>query len=327
MLTLAESPGVEVRPDIARWAERASACPCVRSVVLFGSRAHGTARHDSDWDVALVVEDGSNVPYDIVAPCEQWAPKHGAVLVAEADMVAKIDTFASLPAEIGAGVLLHGRNYKQRERTMDDKNTLQARSSYQTMTVNMWDSVAREVWKLADAHDNGYVEAQADLGKHSANAAEFVAKLLCLSVGQPFRHAHRLDKLAEDVPREWKDEIAALNGDTHDLHMTSYGDEPIAPADVHGRFMATKSRLVRTLAVVEKLADMPIVASAHDLSRLQKLLHAKQAEFANVMEEAKNAVPDVVEAARRARAALLGRIDRQLSGHDMERRKDAEIGR
>ena len=304
---------IEVRPDILRWAHDAIAHPAALSVILFGSRALGTARGDSDWDTAVVVKDDDELPADIADACLRWSP-HGAVLVNETAMRENAGTYASLPSEIAAGVVLAGRNYHVRVDDLRNKDTEQARNQYATMAVNMWTAIELEVRNLAMCHDSGLAEAAVDIGRHSANAAEYVAKLLCLSLGLPFSHTHQLDLLAEELPDEWREVIAALNGRTHDLHIAGYGGPP--HEDIPRTFEETKNRLLGTLAVVERLATMRMVVAAKERATIQgHLAPGNPRKYLDMaLADAKDGLPDLVDAVERTRAAWLDRIERDASG-------------
>ena len=311
MRGIGDAAHIEVRPDILRWARDAIAHPSVLSVILFGSRASGTASRNSDWDTAVVVKDDDQLPRSITDACLGWSP-HGAVLVNETDMLENAGTYASLPSEVAEGVVIVGRNYQAKQDDVRDKNTEQARNQYATMAVNMWTAIELEVRNLATCHDSGLAEAAVDTGRHSANAAEYVAKLLCLSLGRPFSHTHRLDQLADELPREWRDAIAALNGDTHGLHVAGYGSAPIEPEDVPRIFAETKERLLGTLAVAGKLATMRMVVSTKEQATIRGHLassrHRKHLDLE--LSDAKHGLPDLVAAVERARAAWIDRLER-----------------
>ena len=310
MLTIADAAHIEVRPDILRWAQDAVRHPVVSSAILFGSRALGLARVDSDWDVALVVKDRREVPSDIADACRRWSPKHGVVVVEEANMREHAATYASLPSEIAAGVVIAGCDFPVEENAMRDKDTAQARNRYEMMAKNFWTAVELELHNLTECSRNGLSETDADLGKHSADAAEFVTKMLCLSLGRPFAHSHRLDKLADELPLEWREEIAALNGATHDLHGASYGDGQIEPADVPRVFAATQNRLLRTLAVAKKLTQLDRVVSEEGRRRIAHRLaesgRGKHLDMA--LSDAEDELPHLVAAVQESRSAWLSRF-------------------
>ncbi len=51
--------------------------PEIRAVLLFGSRARGDARPDSDWDICVVVDGDSGNPWYGIWHCEadEWKKK------------------------------------------------------------------------------------------------------------------------------------------------------------------------------------------------------------------------------------------------------------
>ena len=310
MRTLSNMPDLPIHPSIRRWADGARRHPDIKSVILFGSRTHGTARPDSDWDVALVVAAGSErqiAQTDIVRECYEWAPAHGAVVVAEDRMLRDGSTYATIASEIASGVVLGGANYDL-ETSMGNTLTPQASQQYCTMMLGLWDAVSAEAEVLTATWEADLTMRGADLGKYSADAAEYATMLLCLSLGVSFSKQHNLHALSCELPLEWQETVKSLNGRTHKLHMGLYGEANIAQDDVPRMYDETKTRLRNTLSLVERIAGMPMPLSGEDSIILRDRLVRAHAVFAIRMKQARGAMPDIVDAATRARAAVFDAI-------------------
>ena len=310
MRTLNHMPELTIPPAMRRWADCAQQHPAVHSVILFGSRAHGTARPDSDWDLALIVSPGSEQQIsqaDIADDCYEWAPAHGAIVVAEDQMLRDGMTYATIASEIASGVVLDGMNYEL-DTQMTNSHTPQASQQYCTMMPALWEEVCAETEMLKTAIDTDLTWCSAGLGKHSADAAEFAVKLLCLSLGVSFGKKHDVIALAQNVPSEWRDTVLALNGHTHNLHKELYGDVGIASDEVPRKYDESKAHLLSVLSLIEKLADMQMPLSDKDLSDMRNELIAKHTVFSIRMKQAQDAVPDIVDAAMRTRCAVFNAI-------------------
>ena len=63
-------------PDLQLLLERIEATYKPVDVLLFGSRARGTARHDSDWDIVVVLPDEADVK--LLDPLLGWETQSGS---------------------------------------------------------------------------------------------------------------------------------------------------------------------------------------------------------------------------------------------------------
>ena len=202
--------------------------PEVAAVVLFGSRARGTAGPGSDWDIALIEKNGE-------------APE------------AAYRLFDELP-----GVRLLGIGAGEIERHKDTAGALEAALARQGITLaGAWrrpvcreEALTMEVVRirahLANATDQMDKAVRAGI-KHlyamewergdwtllttgSVDAAEHVAKAILTGYGLSPREVHFLDALADQLadayrgrndPRqaEWADRIRAMNGSTRALRL------------------------------------------------------------------------------------------------------------
>ena len=216
--------------------------PAVEAVVLFGSRARGTAGPGSDWDIALVGKSGQT-------------PEAAYRLLGE------------LP-----GVRLLGFRAGEIERHKDTAGALEAALARQGITLaGAWrrpacrkEALSMEVVRirahLANATDQMDKAVRAGiehlyamewergdwtpLTTGSVDAAEHVAKAVLTGYGLSPREVHFLDALAEQLatayrgrndPRqaEWAERIRAMNGTTRTrrLHDADYRRFVAPPAE------------------------------------------------------------------------------------------------
>ena len=311
-MRLLSQTNIALPPDIERWAHDAAADPCVRSVILFGSRATGAARPGSDWDVALVTRDNARPAKTLLEQCWQWSPEHGAVLVDENTMLAEKDTYASLASEVCLGVVLDGENYEGTLPMATHNKTEAAGRNFAAMAGSVWGMLCMGIMRLGDCRRSGFQDLSPDMEKHSSDAAELTAKLLCLSLGVRFVLVHDVSKLAERMPDEWRDRIAALNGNTHHLHQAHYGD--LEPEDIQNAYRTCHDRMEGTLDILRELAgmDMPI---EHDKRlRLRANLNSASEKHmaATTTATCETVVADLVAKFMDARGAWLSRLDRDV---------------
>lgn len=222
-----QDTNIDIPPHVNAWVKAAAAHPTVRSVILYGSRSIARHREDSDWDIALITDEGK-CP-DLVRTGEDWmSPKHGIAVLSESDMLARKATYASFPSEVALGVVLKGRNYEVEDdlmaRRLVGTNTPEARSVYIALTEHMWKFLREEITNVGKCRQSEYTTAATGFGGASADAAERAVKLVTLSLGLPFQVSHNVHELAQDLPHLWRERIQALNGDTAVLHAANYGE-------------------------------------------------------------------------------------------------------
>lgn len=204
--------------------------PAVKAVVLFGSRARGTASPGGDWDIALIGRSAQ-------APAAAYR------------------LFDDLP-----GVRLLGLGVGEVERHKDTAGALEAALARQGVTLaGVWNrpacrkeglimDVVRMRAHIANATDQvdkaGFEHLYAMewergdwtlLTTGSVDAAEQVAKAVLTGYGLSPREVHFLDTLAEQLANayqgrddarqaQWADRLRAMNGTTRArrLHNADY---------------------------------------------------------------------------------------------------------
>lgn len=241
---------VNTEKILCRWATR-----MVRdrddllAVVLFGSRARGTARPDSDWDLALIAETGH--------PAVQTTsvPELGGQVQVISIPPNVLRGKRNAPGHIARNVLLDGRLLAGSLPAVGKirRNPPMQPQEFQQMSSSILQAVKMAGAGFADAAeslakgdpDSCYASAVSFV-QFTADATEHLAKLMLVRRGlQPVR-THDLHALAQQLentgPGHREDEVAhirAMNGETSRHHQAAYTG--VTPDDVRhavGRLQA-----------------------------------------------------------------------------------------
>ncbi len=231
------------RATLRQWPE-------ARAALLFGSRARGTCRQDSDWDVAIVLS-GDNPEGARPATRSEEFP-HAAPLIeldpvdcwalTEKHLRRRATDLGSLPyAVCRDGLLLAGRlktadmakfhqeatlnpeDWQARMFTVLGEFTLAMTPIGEVLTASAWG------WCLSDC---------SRLMRISSNAAELLVKAAMERRGVAADHTHDIGRLARGFLRARPGEVrlaermSALNGKSHQHHLTLYGGDEFELADV-----------------------------------------------------------------------------------------------
>jgi predicted nucleotidyltransferase/HEPN domain-containing protein len=217
-------------------------CPGIEAVVLFGSRARGTAGTGSDWDIALIGKSGKTPE----AAYRLFGELPGVRLLGfrAGEIERHKDTAGALEAALARqGVTLAGawsRPACRKEALSMDVVRIRANLD------NATDAVARAVMAGIDhLHARGRKRSDwTPVTTGSVDAAEHVAKAVLTGYGLSPREVHFLDALAEQLanayrgrndPRqaEWAERIRAMNGTTRTrrLHDADYRRFVVPPAE------------------------------------------------------------------------------------------------
>ena len=122
-----------------------AALPGLKGVYLFGSRADGTARRDSDYDLAFLAPDHSLSDYALYRLRSQLA----ALLNAEVDLIDLYRASTVLQFQVVA----KGRRVFSADKLFCDEFDLFVFSSYQRLNEGR-----REI--IQDVHQRGFVYAR-----------------------------------------------------------------------------------------------------------------------------------------------------------------------
>jgi len=263
-------------------------CPGVEAVVLFGSRARGTARSKSDWDVAVLSRADAAVEQDACRLLGEHERVNAIVLRPEA-IEEHRDRATSLEAAIARqGRLLAGR-WSRPECRMEDLE-MDPDEFRKDLEVAIRD-IQSAVTLLCDAALDGdeYVPNLVEL---SQQAAEAVAKSIVAGHGLTPTATHELNELATQLEnayrgrrggeerRRFAQAIRALNGNTRAAHGARYArGEVEAPADTVERLLRVQrlqTQWIRSCA--ERHAEMraPARALGQRIARAAKRLERRE---------------------------------------------------
>lgn len=241
-------------------------CPGVEAVVLFGSRARGTARPKSDWDVAVLSRAESAVEQDACRLLGEHERVNAIVLRPEA-----LEEYRDRAIRIEAAIARQGRllagTWSRPECRMEDLE-MDPVEFREDLEVATWD-LQNAVTLLCNAALDGdeYVPNLVEL---SQQAAEAVAKSIVAGHGLTPTATHELSDLATQLEnayrgrrggeerRRFAQAIRALNGNTRAAHGARYAGVRVEePADTVERLLRVQrlqTRWIRSCA--ERHAEM-----------------------------------------------------------------------
>ena len=322
---------VKVPEDILAGARAAlTAQAGAKAAVLFGSRARGCARHESDWDIALIVAegDGLTVPdrlgfeasfkagraVDCIAVPEAWLDAHQCV----------VGTVAR--GLIRDGVVLSGHwdGGKLQEGVVDER-VLVSRMFQATSLAR----AAMGEFALIGTDASGSIESDEGLVgafvKYTSDVAEFVAKGLMVSLGLDPEHTHDMTRLARQVEEaghvDEAEVLRRMNGLGRRDHVAHYEEGSLD--GFRGR--AACERLCRSLDawvhVVEfRMEDVSAGRRERVLQAGRHLAEVAQGRLAGVARRegvGGDGTPELVLGALSGSDALASRFD------DFQREVDA----
>ena len=218
--------------EIRRAAQAAlDAWPEAKAAVLFGSRARGSHRPDSDWDVAFIVRgDGDwnggipdGVPFSV--PGVRRSHYVNEIAVPEKLIARK----ALCIGHVGRGIVVDGKVLagKWTKPRMKERPFMEAEKyegSVRNSLLMVWkacDAAARisEDWDIAPGRADDFVASTAD-------AAELLVKAVMGRHGIDAYAVHSLDTLADQTRKAGHEALAEnflrMNGATRADHVARY---------------------------------------------------------------------------------------------------------
>lgn len=247
-------------------------CAGVEAVVLFGSRARGTARPKSDWDVAVLSRADSAVEQDACRLLGEHERVNAIALRPEA-----IEEYRDRATRLEAAIVRQGRllagTWSRPECRMEDLE-MEPGEFRKDLEVAIRD-IENAVTQLCNAALDGdeYVPNLVEL---SQQAAEAVAKSIVAGQGLTPIATHELNELAMQLEnayrgrrggeerRRFAQAIRALNGNTRTAHGARYASVRVEePADTVERLLRVQrlqTRWIRSCA--ERRPEMQAPAGA-----------------------------------------------------------------
>ena len=253
-------------------AKAVETCPGVEAVVLFGSRARGTARPKSDWDVAVLSRADSAVEQDACRLLGQHERVNAIVLRPEA-----IEEYRDRAARLEAAIARQGRLLAgawSRPQCRMEHLDMEPNEFRREMEVAIRD-IENAVTMLCDAalDDDEYVPNLVEL---SQRAAEAVVKSIVAGHGLTPIVTHELNELATQLEnayrgrrdgeerRRFAQAIRALNGNARAARGARYARRQVeVPADTVERLLRVQrlqARWIRSCA--ERHPDLRAPAKA-----------------------------------------------------------------
>ncbi len=221
-------------------------CPGVEAVVLFGSRARGTARPKSDWDVAVLSRAESVVEQDACRLLGQHERVNAIVLRPEA-----IEENRDQASRIEAAIVRQGRLLAgawNRPQCRMEHLEMESEDFRGDLEVAVRD-IQNAVSVLCDAALDGDVYVP-NLVELSQQAAEAVAKSIVAGHGLSPTATHELNELAAQLEsayrgrrgaeerRRYAEAIRGLNGNARAAHGARYARGRVeSPSDTVERLL------------------------------------------------------------------------------------------
>ena len=263
-------------------------CPGVEAVVLFGSRARGTARPKSDWDVAVLSRADSAVEQDACRLLGEHERVNALVLRPEA-----IEEYRDRATRLEAAIARQGRllagTWSLPECRMEDLETDPAEfREDQEVAIRDIGSAVTQICNAALDSDE-YVPNLVEL---SQQAAEAVAKSIVAGHGLTPTATHELNELATqlenayrghrggDERRRFAHAIRDLNGNTRAAQGARYARGQIeAPAHTVERLLRVQrlqTRWIRSCAERHPEIGAPARALGQRIARAAKRLERRE---------------------------------------------------
>lgn len=280
-----------------RWAaeETLRRWPAAQAAVLFGSRARGEHRSDSDWDIAIITARSGPRPDGL--PLFDLDRTDIPVLTAER-IRQRANALGAVECEIVRdGTLLAGHW----DRPLIEGNSVMTEEDYKKWMAGALGHAVEAImqlqvaastsdWVLASTACDSFVAATAD-------AAERVGKGVLARQGIHPHRTHDMNQLAHQLENHLKnreptseqrqkylqclaDHLRTLNGDTRHDHKSDYPEVSVSAAEC----VRAGQRLVQTLALwadeikrakVGQFATSGRVAAVRMRDDLSEAIHKK----------------------------------------------------
>ena len=235
----------------------------VQAIVLFGSRAKGTARPDSDWDIAVIVDDPAltELRHSQVTPVPP-----------PFDRYENLDVLMLTPTMIHADRLSYGRVAQQIAQdgtTLMGEWTMKRDEIKETAVMNPQEwrlGISTSLDRITDAlnaiikykQKTDYVSCDTNCLTfivQSQMAAEHLVKAIMTRRKVPPQKTHDISQLAQHMRNhplahisgsDWSaltERVQALNGTTHMDHQAGYDTYIMTPEAI----LQATDRLVNTI--------------------------------------------------------------------------------
>ena len=251
--------------QIRRAAEETlRAWPEAMAAVLFGSRARGDNRPDSDWDIAFITRAANRVPGDV--PLEMLAERFHIQTLALPEGLLRRKCNA--PGHIAYHIARQGRVVAGNwNRPVTEENPpMQEQEFNDWMDGSLAHLVNAATQLTLVAAQGGVKETQLFVAS-SSQAAEHLVKAMLYRRGCDVPQTHDVQRLAERLADAvLQAQAVALNGDNHRHHMADYmGVEP-GDCEIAGR-RCVRMVALWTAEIKDAASDPALSAGAARLAR------------------------------------------------------------
>ncbi len=335
----AQAPDEAVLALIEQAAEETlTVWPEAKAAVLFGSRARGDHRSDSDWDVAFLTADGVQleaVPEGL--PIRSLDPGIDVQCLALPVPLARRKARAIGHVALGVlrdGLLLAGA-WPACGRNLEDPLSMQP-DEYSRLVYDALDHMKHAALAAFGLGGSGQwrddLAACDSFAAASADAAELLAKAMLGRQGVEYPKTHELKRLARTARQAglgaMADDILSMDGQTKKHHEAPYGGVTARGcAHAVGRFLA----MVPVLGGEIAAAHDPPFASVSVDSRASAVFKAREclaalretAGRASTAETAPEAfLGETIAVLAAARPALAGVLEELAAGLSSEEQPD-----
>ncbi len=237
----------------------------LESILLFGSRVRGTARPDSDWDIALIVDDPAitcvqqNKRQPAPPPFDRYE-NLDVVTLTPALLCADLSSYGTITQQIAQdGQRIIG-DWEMDQDAIRHNAVIAPRDWHfglEASRGHIQDAVnAVQQYKHETDYDAATMRCQSFI-VHSQHAAEFLVKTILKRRKIPPKHTHDLTRLAQTMRSSGPDDIDAskwrsLSNRVESLDGFTFLDHQ---AEYHGALIevATVERAAQRLALTLSL--------------------------------------------------------------------------
>ena len=224
--------------------------PNAKAAILFGSRARGNHRADSDWDIAFITSTKESLPSEVLQDLNEFGTSkkinvHG-LAIPQNDFYDNANSLGNVVSSIAhEGRLIAGHcNWPDIESELIMKPDVY--KDRRAMALKQISSAVNNFAEsIVNARISGYRTAFKSFVKHTADAAEFFAKIafekIASGTSKKYPYSHKVDDIVQEIDknskhfdeekakwwrcdrgREFRDLLCAMNGYGHDDHQYEY---------------------------------------------------------------------------------------------------------
>lgn len=234
----------------------------VEAVLLFGSHALGRAQVDSDWDIAILYRNRE--PDDIPMGSDLMSHPVDIPLVPLQEYVEQAHMVGSLAHELAVkGKVLAGSVPEVSERSIvvsEVDLALHVEYAFRELSLALCEIL--EELRTGDRELTLKAARAFASSKYSADGAERIAKALCVHLGITYEHTNDLTVPSQQVPKEWRKKVLAMDGKARRAHVAGY----------RGSFESVEKAYRRVFASLDLLDEiLKPCCQQLSLSRLREL--------------------------------------------------------